>query len=73
MSRKYIGRIQDGRDYLGSFLKASPHGRDSLSADALAAAAADADPVTRLVLGWLTGKRRRRLTPTLQFHDREGS
>lgn len=32
-------------------------GRDSLSGDALVAAAADADPVTRLVLGWLTGKR----------------
>ncbi|MFY9933681.1 MAG: tyrosine-type recombinase/integrase [Streptosporangiaceae bacterium] len=32
-------------------------GRDSLSGDALVAAAADADPVTRLVLGWLAGKR----------------
>jgi integrase/recombinase XerD len=32
-------------------------GRDSLTGDALVAAAADADPVTRLVLGWLTGKR----------------
>ena len=32
-------------------------GRDLLTGDALVAAAADADPVTRLVLGWLTGKR----------------
>jgi site-specific recombinase XerD len=32
-------------------------GRDFPGGDALVAAAADADPVTRLVLGWLTGKR----------------